>query len=126
MMRTDDNDTAAICSKLSKSLAEHHNDLSGWIGVPDGQFLAKALSNVMDRYADLAFGNSPNAGSNFFAILLNGPDDTVGLRMQAAKDIALMDAVINALRARDADGWKLHLTGRKGKKSGPVLTPSGI
>lgn len=109
-------DDAPVRGNLCQALAAQHRDLEGWDGVADSQFLAEALSQIMDRYAQSVFGNAPNVGQNFIATLLNGPADLAGERIQACKDLALLDAMIGALQGQTVDGCRLKLTGNNGIK----------
>lgn len=106
-----DNDSTSSQTDLGKALAAFVEDMDTWSGVPATQNLAEALSVVRAAYLAATGERHAPAFRNYLGEAMRGPE-----YVQRGNIIALIDALMAALKNETGDGWKLRLSGKKGPR----------
>lgn len=98
-------------SNLAKAMAALSPYLRDWNGEPNAAHLSAALHFVSATYARLVYGGPRPRQRNYFAEV-GDPS-----RSQHLDNIALLDALAEAIGGQTVDGWKLTLTGARGPRA---------
>lgn len=103
-------DTGSAAQSMGQALAAFHLRLSDWNAVPSAEHLVRALRYIRADYSLCAMGREDWQSGNYLADVARGT-------AHHGDNLRVLDAVIAALEGTTDDGWKLRLSGRKGRRS---------